>query len=244
MQDSNQQTLNATEDAQYREFKRIKRIEEAKASLLKIECDCLTAYVDKNSLKETCKTANALEIGAIVVFPAFVKTCVSYLGKDPKISLIASVSYPYGEETTEVKTAAVKRAVKDGVDEVEVCAPTAFIKDGNMMYFKKECKKLKKAARMCALRIVIDCSLLNDKELAKACVTAADAGVNCLRLNNADGDVVASVKAAIKGKCLIKGDKADNAIAFANLCTMGADTVGCTSAIELANYILKQAEAE
>ena len=27
MQDSNQQTLNATEDAQYREFKRIKRIE-------------------------------------------------------------------------------------------------------------------------------------------------------------------------------------------------------------------------
>ena len=138
MQDSNQQTLNATEDAQYREFKRIKRIEEAKASLLKIECDCLTAYADKNSLKETCKTANALEIGAIVVFPAFVKTCVSYLGKDPKISLIASVSYPYGEETTEVKTAAVKRAVKDGVDEVEVCAPTAFIKDGNMMYLKKE----------------------------------------------------------------------------------------------------------
>ena len=49
MQDSNQQTLNATEDAQYREFKRIKRIEEAKASLLKIECDCLTAYADKNS---------------------------------------------------------------------------------------------------------------------------------------------------------------------------------------------------
>ena len=44
MQD-NQQTLNPSEDEQYREFKRIKRIEEAKASVLKIECDCLAPTV-------------------------------------------------------------------------------------------------------------------------------------------------------------------------------------------------------
>lgn len=241
MQDATD-TATLTEEEQYKEFKRIKKMEEAKASVLKIECDCLSPYADKTSLKDTCKTANSLEIGAIVVFPNYVKACVNALGKDPQVSLIAAISYPFGEETTEVKAAAVKRAVKDGVDEVEVCAPTAFLRDGNLAYFKKECKKLKKAAKNCAVRVVLDCTILNEKEVLKSAVTAADAGVNCLRLNGADGDTVTKIKSAVKGKCLIKAEKADSATAFATLCTMGADTVACNQALDLAQYILKQAE--
>lgn len=242
MQETTEQTNLTSDDEQYREFKRIKRLEEAKASVAKIECDCLSSFTDKVSLKETCKTANALGIGAVVVFPSYVKACVSYLGKDPQTSLVAAISYPFGEETTEVKVAAVKRAVKDGVDEVEVSAPMAFIKDGNWAYFKKECKKVKRAARLRAVRIVINCSLLNEKELIKACVTAADAGVNCLRLNSADGETVSKIKTALKGRSLIKAERADTASSYANLCVMGADVVSCTSAIELANYLLRQAE--
>lgn len=233
-----------SEDAQYREFKRAKKLEETKASLLKIEWDCVSPFTDKTVLKEACKSASAAGIGAIVVFPSFVKACVSFLGKDPQVSLICAVGYPYGGEVTEVKVAAVKRAVKDGVDEVEVCAPTAFIKDGNWAYFKRECKKLKKAAKAYALRIVFDSSIIGEKELLKAAAIAAEAGVNCLRLNNADGELIAKVKAALKGKSRIKAEKCDSAMSFANLTLMGADTVSCTSAIELANYLLKEAEAE
>lgn len=243
MQD-NQQTLNPSEDEQYREFKRIKRIEEAKASVLKIECDCLAPTVDRAYLKEICRDANTVELGSIVVFPAHVKSCVSFLGKDPKVSLIAAISYPCGADATEIKVAAVKRAVKDGVDEVEVSAPTSFIKEGNWAYFKKECKKIKKAAKQRAARIALDCSALSEKELNKACQTAADAGINCIRLNNTDGETVAGVKAALKGKCLIKADRAENAVAFANLNTMGGDYVGCLSACQLATFLIKQAEAE
>lgn len=243
MQDG-MQTEALTEEEQYREFKRIKRMDEAKANVLKIECDCLSPYTEKTSLKETCKAANSLAIGAIVVFPNYVKACVNALGKDPQVSLIASVSYPYGEETTEVKAAAVKRAVKDGVDEVEVCAPTAFLRDGNLAYFKKECKKIKKASKNCAVRVTLDCNVLDEKDIIKASITAADAGINCLRLNGADGDTVAKIKSAVKGKCLIKAEKADSATSFANLCTMGADTVACTQALNLAQYILKKAETE
>lgn len=243
MQDG-MQTEALTEEEQYREFKRIKRMDEAKANVLKIECDCLSPYTEKLSLKETCKTANSLAIGAIVVFPNYVKACVNALGKDPQVSLIASVSYPYGEETTEVKAEAVKRAVKDGVDEVEVCAPTAFIRDGNLAYFKKECKKIKKASKNCAVRITLDCTILEEKDIIKAAVTAADAGINCLRLNGADGETVSKIKSAVKGRCLIKAEKADSATSFANLCTMGADTVACTQALNLAQYLLKKAESE
>lgn len=240
MQDNEISSMN--EEQQFMEFKRANRLKEAKANVLKIECDFLGADCDKAYLKDACRRANTLELGAVVVQPAFVKQCVSYLGSDPKVSLVACVSYPHGADTTEIKVAAVKRAVKDGVDEIEVCAPTAFVRDGNWLYFKKECKKLKKAAKIRALRLVLDCKYLTEKELIKACTVAADTGVNCLRLRGADGDLLTAVKAALKGKCLIKADGANDLSAFVTFCNVGADTVGCTRAFDLASYLLKSAE--
>lgn len=239
MQDENN-VVSPADDPQYAEFKRRQRMQEAKASISKIECDCLSPFTDKAVLRETCKNANALALGAMVVFPAYVKSCVSFLGSDPQVSLIASVGYPYGAEVTEVKVNAVKRAVRDGVDEVEVCAPTAFLRDGNYSYFKKECKKLKRASKLRALRITFNCSYLDEKELIKACQVAADAGANCVRLTETTGEIVKKVKDALKGKCLIKADRADNPTTFAAFCVMGADYVTCTSACEVASFLLSQ----
>ena len=231
-----------TEENEYKEFKRMKREEEAKANISKIECDCLSPYADKAVLRETCKNADGLALGAVVVYPAYVKACVSFLGKDPKCSLIAAISYPHGLDTTEIKVQAVKRAVKDGVDEVEVCAPAQLIKDGNLYYFKRECKKLKRAAKNRPVRIVFESSLFSATELAKACATAADAGVHGVRLNGADGETVAAIKQAVRGKCLIKTDGVETFAAFASACVMGADYVSSKNACDLASLIMREAE--
>lgn len=230
------------ESDEYREFRRLKREEEAKANLQKIECDCLSPYIDKLQLKETCKSADSLALGAIVIFPAYVKACVSYLGKDPKCSLIAEISYPHGLDSTEVKAVAIKRAIKDGVDEVEVCAPIQMIKDGNHAYFKHECKKVKKAAGRIPVRVAFDCSVLSPEELSKACIAAADAGVHCVRLNSTDGETIAAVKKAVRGKCLIKAGGVETFPVFANYCVMGADYLGSKNAISLANLIKHRAD--
>ena len=242
MQENNT-TVQAEDNAEYLEYRRLKREEEARANLQKIECDCLSPYIDKLRLKEICKGADGLALGAIVVFPAYVKACVAHLGKDPKSALIAEISYPHGLETTEVKVAAVKRAIKDGVDEVEVCAPIQLIKDGNWAYFKRECKKLKKAARNIPVRLTFDCSMLTPDELNKACSQAADTGIRCVRLSNADGEGIAAIKRALRGKCLIKADGVESFSAFANYCVMGADYLGSCNALSLANLIKQQADA-
>ncbi|MGN0813196.1 MAG: hypothetical protein ACI4MQ_06800 [Candidatus Coproplasma sp.] len=230
-----------SERDEFEEFKRLNRIKEAKATALKIELDCLSPLCDKAYLKDICRRANSQEIGAIVVYPAFVKACVSYLGSDPKVSLISAISNPHGGDTTEIKADAVKRAVKDGVDEVEVCAPTALIKDGNFQYFKRECKKLKKAAKIRALRVVFDCNTLTENELVKACQTAADAGVNCVRLSGADSELISCIKSKLKGKCLIKADGAQEVSSFITFCNVGADAVSCPRALDIAAYLLNAA---
>ena len=232
---------SVTDEEEYREFKRAKREEEAHANVLKIECDLLSPFIDRATLKEQCQKANSIGLGAVVVFPSVVKSCAGFLGRDPVTALIAAVDFPLGAETTEIKIASVKRALKDGVDEVEVCAPLAFIREGNFSYFKKECKKLKKVARNRAVRIVFDCQSLSEKELFKAVQVAADAGVNCVRLNGGDGETVANVKTVLKGRCLIKADAAETISAFSNLCAMGADAVACKNATALAQLMLKSA---
>lgn len=227
-------------DGEYKDYRRMKREEEDAANLQKIESDCLSLYIDKNKLREICNSANELALGAIVVYPAYVKAFVAQLGKDPKCSLIAAISCPHGLDTTEIKVAAVKRAIKDGVDGVEVCVPVPMIKNGNSMYFKRECKKVRKAARNLPVRLVFDCSLFTPEELTKACLCAADKGIHCLRLNNADGDTVAAVKRAVRGKCLVKADNVSTFSAFANYCVMGADYIGSKNAVVLANLIKSQ----
>lgn len=243
MQDSDGIAASAaTDEKDFIEYKRMKREEEARANILKIECDCLSPNADKQQLKELCKSANAISLGAVVVFPAYVKACVSFLGSDPKTSLIAEISYPHGLEVTEIKVAAIKRAIKDGVDEVEVCAPVQLIRDGNIAYFKRECKKIRKAAKNVPLRLVLDCEVLRGKELSKVCAIAAEAGIPCLRLNGADGETVSDIKQALRGKCLIKADGAESFSAFANFSVMGADYIASRNALSLASLVEKQSK--
>lgn len=233
-----------SEREEFEEFKRVNRLKEAKATVLKIEIDCLSSLCDKTYLKDICRRANMQELGALVVYPAFVKACVSYLGADPKVSLISAISHPHGSDTTEMKVCAVKQAVKDGVDEVEVSAPIALISDGNLQYFKRECKKLKRAVKSRALRVAFDCKALRENELIKACQIAADVGVNCLRLNGADSDLITLIKSKLKGKCLIKADGVQEVATFLSFCNVGADYVGCSRGLDVAAYLINSVKED
>ena len=235
--------ISAEELEQFEQFKKIKLIEQTRARIAKVECDCLSPAATRTELKNLCREGERLGLGGIVVLPAFVKACVAYLGNDPSCSLIAPVSYPHGGDSTESKLAATKRAVKDGVDEVEVYAPFAAIKEGNMAYVKREFKKLVKKARPRALRIVLDCNYLDEREVVRACNCAADCGVNVIRLVHAGGlSAITSAKSALRDRCLIKAD----AITLADMEeveALGASIINCDNAVELCSRLLNAAQA-
>lgn len=235
MQEGNRES--AMESADFTEYRKMKREEEVRASVGKIECDCLSAYTDKTRLKDICKSANSISLGAVVVYPAYVKACVSYLGNDPQTSLIAEISYPHGLDTTEIKVSALKRAIKDGVDEVEVCAPMQLIRDGNMAYFKRECKKLKKAAKHIPLRLVYDCAAMSEGQIIKLCNFAAEAGLPRIRLNGADGETLGAVKKALRDKCVLKADGVESFASFADFSVYGAEYMASKEALSLARVI-------
>lgn len=241
MQNMTVDEMSSEEQKQFEEFKRLKFIEQTQAKIARMECDCLSPVAEKSALRQLCREGDRLRMGGIVVFPAFVKSCVGFLGNDPQCSLIAAISYPHGTDTTEVKAQAVKRAVKDGVDEVEVCVPYAVLKEGNMAYFKRECKKLAKAVRPRALRLYIDCSLLSEREVLRAAACAAENGVDAIRLSECGTPMISAVKGAVKDKCLIKSEAHTQSEAETAM-MMGATLVSCKNAVEICSSMLTEAQ--
>lgn len=239
-----ERTFTQEEEEQFLEFKRAKKAEEARAKVGKLECDCLSPYTEKSTLSQLCKDGDRLALGAIVVLPSLVRPCVGYLGGDPKCGVIAAISYPHGGDETSVKVAAVKRAVKDGADEMEVTAPVIFLRDGNFAYFKRECKKLRRAAKTRALRMVFDVNSLKEEILVKACAVAADAGTDCVRINgNADGALVKRVKSAVKDKCIVKVEGVETVSGFDTAVDFGAGVVSSRCAVDLASLIISSANS-
>lgn len=235
--------LEDREKLRYAEFKRKLNLEAAQGQVSKLEYHLTDATTDKAALRHACREADALKIGAVCVLPNCVKPCVSFLGRDPQVSLIACISLPHGGDNTKIKVAAVKQAIKDGVDEAEVTAPIAYIKDGNWGYVKREFKKLKKAAKSRAVRINVESSLLTAQELAKVCAIAADCGIPSLRSESGayggfDGDVIAKMKAAVKDKCTIKASGVNTVSDMYTAIDMGAGIIGSKNALDLARLIL------
>lgn len=234
-------SVSSEELAQFEQFKRLKRVEKARARIAKTECDMLSPAAGRAELKSLCREAGRVALGGIVVLPAYVSPCVAYLGDDPSCSLIAAVSHPHGGDALEGKMAAVKRAVKDGADEVEVCAPYFAVRDGNMAYFRRECKKLKKAAKPRALRVVLDCALLSESDVVRACNVAAESGANAVRLVNVPAlSFVASAKSALRDRCLLKADAAGTA-AMDEAEALGVSLVNCPEAVGVCSELLAEA---
>ena len=235
------QTSEEDEKKMYADFKRKLNLEAASAQVAKLEFNLTQATVSKAELRRACQEANRLHLGAVCVLPNQVKHCVHFLGNDPQTSLVACISFPHGGDTTKVKVAAVKTAVKEGVDEAEVTVPVSQIKDGNWSYVKREFKKLKNAVRHRTLRINVESQFLTPQELTKVCAMAADCGVTSLRTSSCAGyesDVVAKMKSAVKDRCTIKADGVSNLTEMQSAVDMGAGIIGSKNALDLAELIL------
>lgn len=231
----------------FEQFRKKTNAELARAQVSKLELDLCDPVAEKGFLKHACREANRLEIGAVCVYPSSIKACVNFLGDDPQASLIACISSPHGGDATPIKVDAVKRAVKDGVDETEVTAPIAQIKDGNWGYVRREFKKLKSAGKVRPVRINIESNLLSAQEIAKVCSVAADCGITALCAGStAYGEVpqetVSRIRASVKDRCTLKVCGASDLTGLTAALNTGAESVGSKKALELAELILKKAE--
>ncbi len=239
--------MTQEEIARYNAYKQQQKMAETKASILKLECDCLSPTQDKASLKQLLKEAVRLGLGGVCVAPCHVAFCSKTLGPDTCVSVIACASYPHGGETTEVKVKAVKQAIKDGADEVEVTAPIILIKEGAWGLVKREFKKIKAASRKRAVRVTVEAPLLTEAEIIKCCSLAADAGIPCVRTASGvygagnDETHIRTMQKAAKDRLLIKASCVTVPSQFSAAIAHGASLVSAHNALQIAEFMLTEA---
>ena len=238
--------INGSELEEFNEYKRKLNLQTAEAQVGKLEFNLLDATTSKALLKKACQDANSLKLGAVCVLPNAVRLCTHFLGPNPQTSLIACISYPHGGDTTKIKVKAVKEAIKDGVDEVEVTVPIACIKEGDWGYVKREFKALKKATKKSALRINIESNLLTPNEITRVCTVATACGITSIHTSSFYGaaktDIITEIKKIVKDKCTVKADGVSTIGETERTLAMGAEIVGSKNASDLARLILSAAQ--
>lgn len=240
--------ISPQERQEFDEFKRQKRVAEARAIINKLELSLSQVSVERASLRRAMKDAEKLGLGGVCVTPYLVKPCADFLGGVSPITVAAAISVWGGTDTTDIKVRQVKRALRDGAKAVEVTVPVPAIKEGSWGYVKREFKKLKFAARKATLRINLEAPLLTSQELTRVCALVTECGITCVRTagdifgSGADEEDLKVIKAAVKDKTVIKADGAEAPGRIATLMELGANIIGSAAAVQMAQTILSVAE--
>ena len=243
-------TLSQNEKLLFSQFRKKINTEAAKAQLKKLEYNLSDVTVGTSVLKTACADANALSLGGICVRPCFVRSCAAFLGIGKTCRIVACISEPHGGDTTDIKVKAVKRAIKDGADEVEVTVPVAQIREGNFSYVRKEIKKLRSASKKRALRLNLECGMLSRQEIVRVSSIAVECGVNSVKTASGmykggnEAEMITDISSAVKDKCIIKAEGITNAIEMSSAIDMGAGIIGSKNAGDVARSVLAAAETE
>lgn len=244
---SENQIISPHERQEFDEFKRQKRVAEARLLIGKLEISATAPTYERAALRRALKDGEKLGIGGVCVPLYLVKAARSFLGESD-VSVAALISPAGGTDTPDVKVRQIKRALKDGANVIEatVCVPA--IKEGSWGYVKRELKKFRSAAKRAVLRVNLETPLLTSQELTRLVALVCETGVGCVRTacgffgSGADEEDLKAIKYAVKDRAVIKADGAETPGRVATLLELGAEIVGGESAISVAQAILAAVE--
>lgn len=236
------ETITPQERQEFEEYKRRKRIAEARLLIGRLELDLTRAGLDGAAVSSAVKDAEKCGLGGVCVTPYFVKACATLIRRT---KTVCCISLWGGADTTDAKVRQVKRAIREGAAAVEVTAPVPAVKEGAWNYVRRELKKLRSAAKRAELRLNAEAPMLTVQETEKLCSLACDCGITCVRVFNTipgDDEEISCVSAAVKGRASVKASGADSPARIATLMELGAGIVSGSSAVNIARTILTVAE--
>lgn len=149
-----------------------------------IEHTLLEAHTSKADVEQLCREAIANQWAAVCVPPFYVRTASDTL-HEHDIKVVTAVGYPMGYHAIPVKVEEIKRAIDEGVDEIEVVANISAVKDGNWAHVRNDIYSVTTAAHLKSkkMRIVLEANLLSNQELQKLCEICSDVQVDGVKTN-------------------------------------------------------------
>lgn len=207
-----------------------------------IDHTLLKADATEREIKKLISEAKQYQFKAVCVNPFYVKLAKENL-KDTSVKVCTVIGFPLGANAWQTKVAETKQAIADGADEIDMVINIAALKDHNETRVLSEIKDIRKQCYQgIILKVIIECSLLNEEQKIQACKLVSQAKADFIKTSTgfANGgatvdDIILMKKyldknVAIKASGGIKTQK--DALAMINA---GATRIGTSNGIAIIN---------
>lgn len=166
----------------------------------------IASYIDHTLLKpdatveeieKLVNEAKQYHFASVCVNPTWVSYCANLLeGTDVKVCTV--IGFPLGATTPKVKRLETVNAIENGAKEVDMVINIGALKSGKYDLVKSDIEGVVDAAKGKALvKVIIETSLLTDKEKIQACKLAKEAGADFVKTStgfSSGGATVEDVK--------------------------------------------------
>lgn len=210
----------------------------------------LSAYIDHTILKADCSTedvqrlcaeAESNDFFAVCIPPYFVHPAKRQL-ENTSVKVATVIGFPMGYSGTAAKVEEIKRAIDEGVDELDVVINVCAVKSGNWSYVQNDIDAATRSAHLKGkvVKIILETSLLSSAELEKLVDTCIKVEPDFIKTStgfNGGGatvEIVRKLSLLTDGKLKIKasGGIRNQADAWA-LIEAGAQRLGTSSSLQL-----------
>ena len=206
-----------------------------------IDHTLLKPYCTLAEVKEVCEQAIEHRFAAVCIPPYYVKDAYNILQhEDIKVATV--IGFPMGYAAIAAKVEEIKRAIDEGVDELDVVVNLCAVKNGNWNYVKNELESLTTACHMRGktIKAIIETGALDHKELLKLAEICAAAEVDFVKTStgfNAPGasvEAVSMLRNALPKEVKIKASGGIKDRQFAEqLVQAGANRLGSSASIQV-----------
>lgn len=213
----------------------------------------LAAYIDHTNLKpdaskvaidQLCREALEHNFMAVCVSPYHVKTCVEKL-KHSDVKIATVIGFPMGYSSTPAKVEEAKRAIDDGVHEIDMVINIQAVKAKDWAYVKNDIESICTYTHLKnhLLKVIIEIGLLTQEEVISICQICEEVGVDYVKTSTGvigraatTGDIIL-LRKLLPGKIKIKasGGIKEKQTAL-DLIEAGAERIGTSSSVNFFNH--------
>jgi len=192
-------------------------------------------------VKILCQEAIDNKFAAVCIPPYFAGDAARLL-QDHPVKVATVIGFPMGYSSTPAKVEEVKRAIDDGVDELDVVINICAVKNRNWAYVKNDINSVTTATHIKGkiVKVILETGMLTDSELDKLCDICLEIGVDFVKTStgyNGKGATIETVEflqSKLQDKVKIKASGGiDNHKKATDLINAGANRLGCSKSIKI-----------
>ena len=160
-------------------------INDEKKALREISPEELARYIDhtilkpdatENEVKKICAEALVYGFASVCVNPSMIKLVAKEL-KGSLVTPCCVIAFPFGASTPRAKAFEAADAVRNGAKEIDMVINIGAVKSADWLLVERDIRSVVRAAgRRAKVKVILETSLLDDKEKIKACKLAKFAG--------------------------------------------------------------------